>query len=62
MSIIWYFDASGIARTVRVGAGCIRERLEAARRDLRFNGMLGAAYMRHGHWCASVTGKVLRLR
>ena len=31
--MIWYFDASGIARTVRVGAGCIRERLEAARRD-----------------------------
>ena len=31
--IIWYFDVFGIARTVKVGEGCISERLEAARRD-----------------------------
>ena len=31
--IIWYFDVLGIARTIRVGEGCINERLEAARRD-----------------------------
>lgn len=31
--LIWYFDAYRIARTVRVGEGCISAGLEAARRD-----------------------------
>ena len=31
--IIWYFDASRIARTVSVGNGCIAACLESARRD-----------------------------
>lgn len=31
--IVWYFDVLGIARTVRVGNGCIGERLAVEHRD-----------------------------
>lgn len=31
--ILWYFDGSGIARTVRVGEGCINEGIKTARQD-----------------------------
>ena len=39
--IVWYFDGSGIARTVRVGNGCIGERLAVEHRDPEVQGYAG---------------------